>query len=304
MSEEAGIPAATVEHVSLDESGNIRLSEEAMAVMDGVELPKVAEPKVETAPPVVDAPAQAEARKIKWNGQEVEVRPEQEVELLQKGYNYDQQMARIESERAKLAAYGGLVQAIEASPDIRLKVAQALGYQQEAPQAAPQFDDPIEQIKWEAKQEAVKEVNDRLIAPLQQQQAQLAKSQQLQAAYQSVAGDPYYHAVNEAMRKFVSELPVALQKPTFDQLNENPDAYLDMYRRERGRLIATQPKTEPQAEVPPPTKRETKAPILESTSSAPDAETLKAERAYIKDLEKRSRNGDFRAIGELMSIMA
>lgn len=315
MSEESAAVAAipAVEHVSLAENGVIMLSEEAQASMAGVQPPKEEAPEETPAPvaaepakPAEETPAQAEARRIKWNGQEVEIKPEQEVELLQKGYNYEQKMQQLEAERARLAAYNGLVQAIEASPDIRQKVSQALGYEpQSAKEEMPQFDDPIEQLKWETRQEVLREVEEKFIKPMQAKNEQMTHAQALNAVRQQVQADPQYREIQAAMVEQVRSLPESVGRTLFQQLDQDPRAYMEMFISVKERLKVQPTQTTPAAEeTPHPVKRETKAPLLEGVNSVPDASAQEKQTAKIKELERRSRNGDYRAAGELMSMLA
>lgn len=299
MSEEqtAAIPA---EHVSLNESGVITLSEEALAAMEGVEAPVL-----EEATPAPLIPEATTSRKIKHNGQEVEVLPEQEIELLQKGYNYEQKMAALEADRARLQSYNGLVSAIEASPEIRQKVSAALGYQQEpAKPEIPQFNDPIEQLKWETRQETLREVEEKFIKPMQAQTLQATHAQTLNSVRQQVQSDPQYKEVQAAILAQIKSLPESISKPMYAQLDQDPRAYMDMFTTTKARLTSTSNPSPATGDPPSPTKRETKAPLLEGSLNAPEtaSETRMTER--IKELERKSRNGDFRATGELMSMLA
>jgi len=302
MSEE--ISGTPTEHVSIGENGVIMLSEEALAVMEQVEMPDVPDEHIEGQP--ADPPVSETGRKIKWNGQEVEVKPEQEVELLQKGYNYEQKMAQLEQDRARIQAYNGLVSAIESSPAIKAKVAEALGYGNQAQVTEqPTFDDPIEQLKWETRQEVLKEVEEKFVKPMQQQNQVNAHQQQLQAVRQSVQQDPMFQQVQTAIIEQIRMMPESVGKGLYQQLDQNPQAYIDMYKSVRQR-IATQPQpTQQAAEAPQPTKRETKAPILESGNN-PVSESAESQKMQerIKELTRKSKAGDYQATGELMSLLA
>lgn len=307
MSEE--ISGTPTEHVSLGENGVIMLSPEAQAVMEQVEMPDVPDVHIEEPqenPPVSETPQEAQARKIKWNGQEVEVKPEQEIELLQKGYNYEQKMAQLEQDRARIQAYNGLVSAIESSPAIKAKVAEALGYGAQAPvNEQPTFDDPIEQLKWETRQEVLKEVEEKFVKPMQQQNQLNAHQQQLQAVRQSVQQDPMFQQVQTAIIEQIKTLPESIGKGLYQQLDQNPQAYIDMYRSVRERIAAQPQPTQQVAEAPQPTKRETKAPILESGNN-PVSESAESQKMQerIKELTRKSKAGDYQATGELMSLLA
>lgn len=307
MSEEqSGTPTEQVEHVSIGDNGVITLSPEAEAALAGEEMSAEATQLATDAKP---AEVTSEGRKIKWNGQEVEVKPDQEIELLQKGYNYDQKMAQLEAERAKLTAYNGLVSAIEASPEIRSKVSQALGYQAEAPKnETPTFDDPIEQLKWEVRQETLREVEAKFIQPMQQQSQQALHQQTLNNVRQQVQADPMYAAVQAEILNQVKAMPTSISQNMYRQLDQDPQAYVEMFNNVKARLAQTKTTssdtTQLPTELPQPSKRETKAPLLESGNNAPDMEAQKAQKDHIKALERKAKDGDFRAIGELFELMA
>lgn len=303
MSEEQGTPT---EHVSMGENGAIILSEEAQRVMEGIEDSALDKPAEVAKPAAEQVPvSETNTRKIKHNGQEIEIPSDKEIELLQKGYDYDFKKAQIEQERAKLSAYQGLVSAIETSPEIRAKVSQALGYQNQ-PQVIeqPQFDDPIEQLKWEMRQEVLKEVEEKYAKPFQQQMQMQNQMTVLERVRQQVQADPQYNEVQTAIMEQIKSMPESIGKNLYLQLDQDPKAYMEMFQTVKQRLksITT---TEPQAKLPEPSKRETKAPILEqgNTSESVVAEEKKMNEK-IKELSRRSKNGDLRATGELMNLLA
>lgn len=298
MSEEqTAIPA---EHVSIGDGGQTILSPEAEAALMGIDdTPPVV--TVDETPPIETPPGKT----IKWNGQEIEVKADQEIELLQKGYNYEQKMSALEAERAKLQSYNGLVSAIEASPEIRQKVSAALGYQQEpAKPEVPQFDDPIEQLKWETRQEVLREVEEKFIKPMQAQTLQTTHVQTLNNIRQQVQTDPQYQEIQTAILAQIKSLPESISKGLYQQLDQDPRAYLDMFQATKARLTNTPNTQTPSSPIPEPVKRETKAPLLESGNNAPSASETQKQNEHIKALEKRSRAGDYRATGELMELMA
>ena len=305
MSEE--VSGTPTEHVSMGENGAIILSEEAQAVMEGIEYPNLDEEgKVEEATPAEPELPKVETRKIKHNGQEVEITPDKEIELLQKGFDYDFKRSQIEQERAKLQAYQGLVSAIEASPEIRAKVSQALGYQNQAQVIEqPQFDDPIEQLKWETRQEILKEVEEKYAKPFQHQMQMQNQMTALERVRQQVQADPQFKEVQTAIMEQIKSLPESVGKNLYLQLDQDPKSYLEMFHSVKSRLAPPQQQAQQDTKLPEPTKRETKAPILEQGNNA---ETVTAEQQKmndkIKELTKRSKNGDYRATGELMNLLA
>jgi len=304
MSEATETP--TVEHVSLGDNGALQLSDEAWAVMEGVEAPVLDEPAQAVAEPQPDLP-KVETRKIKHNGQEVEIAKEQEEELIRKGFDYDYKRNMIEQERAKLAAYQGLVTAIETSPDIKAKVAAALGHTQPSVETQPQsFDDPIEQLKWEMRQEVLKEVEERYAKPFQQQMQMQQQVTTLERVRQSVQSDPQYKEVQAAIIEQIKAMPESVGKNLYLQLDQDPKAYMDMFQSVKQRLAKPTQQTQAQdTQLPDPVKRETKAPILEQGGSAEqESASQQKMNERIKDLTRRSKNGDYRATGELMNLLA
>ena len=91
MSEEQGTPT---EHVSMGDNGVIMLSEEAQAVMEGIEAPQLDEP-IQEATPAIAEPPKVEAKKIKHNGVEVEVAPDREIELLRRDMTTTSRSSRL-----------------------------------------------------------------------------------------------------------------------------------------------------------------------------------------------------------------
>lgn len=316
MSEEqSGTPteAAPQEYASIGDNGEMILSPEALDAMDNVQPPAD-----EEATPIAEAEAEVDAtpaptaRKIKHNGQEVEVSPDDEVALIQKGYDYDYKMAALETERARLQQYNGLVSAIEASPDVRQKVSAALGYAQDASaktsaNETPVFDDPIEQLKWETRQEVMREVEEKFIRPMQQQSQQQTHAQTLNNVRQQVQADPQFKEIQAEIVRTIKALPESVGKNLYSQLDQDPRSYMDMFNttKERLRILPVPDKPQAKEAIPAPTKRETKAPLLESgNNDAPSASEQQKQTERIKELTKKSKAGDFRATGELMALMA
>lgn len=300
MSEEQGTPT---EHVSMGDNGAIILSEEAQRVMEGIEDVALDKPAEVAKPAAEQVPvSETNTRKIKHNGQEIEIPSDKEIELLQKGYDYDFKKAQIEQERARLEPY----RVIEANPQLKQQVAALLMGHQNQPQVIeqPQFDDPIEQLKWEMRQEVLKEVEEKYAKPFQQQMQMQNQMTVLERVRQQVQADPQYNEVQTAIMEQIKSMPESIGKNLYLQLDQDPKAYMEMFQTVKQRLKSTTT-TEPQAKLPEPSKRETKAPILEqgNTSESVVAEEKKMNEK-IKELSRRSKNGDLRATGELMNLMA
>ena len=290
MEEETRQPEGQVE---ADEMGIPQVSDSDL--LDAVGL--VDEDK-EEAPPQKEEPKESpkpeiQKRKIKWQGQEVEVDPEKEVELLQKGYDYTQKMQALAAERELITPHIGVIKAMQQDPTLRQKIAEHFTGTPKV--ETPQFDDPIEQLKWETRQQTLKDVEEKFIKPMQMQQTQMTHQQVLANTRAQVQADPLFAEVHKAILDEVNSLPPSVQKTVYLQLDQDPKAYLETYQLKRQQLSAKK-----QTPMPEPTKREDHAPILESAKSAPSESELKKHNETLKSLNRRARSGDLRALGELL----
>lgn len=297
-------------HVSLVDN-NIALSPEAEAILDGKE-PIVEEPKQESQPetkePEKEPPQKEEKAKrvIKWKGEDVEIDPAKEEELLQKGFDYTQKTQALAAERDMITPYVGLVKAMQNDPNLQKHIADYLKGETKKPEPV-ESDDPIEQIITQAEKRAYERVQKELIEPIQKKTDQMTLEQVISSVSAEVRKDPLYNEVDKAMRDYIAEMPEVVGRPLFNQLNTDPKSYLETYNKFRTRIAEKQKKPEPEPEaekIPEPVKRETRAPILESADKGGLEPASKAQKEKIKELMKRSRNGDYRATGELMELMA
>ncbi len=297
-------------HVSLSD-GNIVLSPEAEAILDGKE-PIVEEPKQESQPetkePEKEPPQKEEKAKrvIKWKGEDVEIDPAKEEELLQKGFDYTQKTQALAAERDMITPYVGLVKAMQTDPNLQKHIADYLKGETKKPEPV-ESDDPIEQIVTQVGKRVYERVQKELIEPIQKKTDQMTLEQVISSVSAEVRKDPLYNEVDKAMRDYIAEMPEVVGRPLFNQLNTDPKSYLETYNKFRTRIAEKQKKPEPEPEaekIPEPVKRETRAPILESADKGGLEPASKAQKEKIKELMKRSRNGDYRATGELMELMA
>jgi hypothetical protein len=301
------------DHVSVSNDGNIVLSPEAEAIMEGKE-PEVKEPEKkevekETSPEPEKEPEKKEEkpkRKIKHNGAEVEIEPDKEEELLQKGFDYTQKTQALAAERDMITPYVGLVKAMQSDPALSKNIAALL--KGDTKQEVPQFDDPIEQLKYETEQRTIERVKKELIEPLQHQTAQVTREQVIETVKTRVQADPLFKEVQTEIFNYISQLPDSIGRPLYNELNGNPQAYLEMFNKVRTKIADKKPKEQekqqPEEELPEPVKRETHAPLLESADKTGGNVKSKEQSDKIKALIKRSRNGDFAATGELLELNA
>lgn len=249
------------------------------------------EPEAPEAEPEKEPESQSK-KTIKWQGKEVEIEPDKEVELLQKGYDYTQKTQELSRLKSELAPIEGLAKQIQSDPKLAQYIA---GYFQqkvvEEPKK-PQFDDPIEELKWNIKQETIEEVRKSLVQPLQEQNQMMSHKQRLDATRSQVQADPMYQKVQEKIVAYVQSLPPKLQHTTYLQLDQDPDAYQEAYSHFRKQLETNAPPVNT-------VKKEERAPILESAGKAPEVtgDTKKTERVA-KAKAKALSSGDPSALAD------
>lgn len=245
---------------------------------------KEVETKDETPAETDETSEEPEKYTIKWQGQEKEVTQDELLDLAQKGFDYTKKTQDLATERDNLAPYVGLANQIKSNPILASQIAALIsGQQQATPQAqeSPKFDDPIEQLKWETKQEALAEFEKKLM-PMQRMQV-------INNVRAEVQRDPDYQAIHAQIIDMVKSQPPSIQKTLYLQLDQDPQAYLEAFQHFKQQKATTQP-----TETPKPVKKETHAPLLESSgNSAPDAVGKKAQQEKISKMKAKAlRSGD------------
>lgn len=242
------------------------------------------------------ATEEPEKFKIKWQGQEKEVTQDELLQLAQQGYDYTQKTQQLAMERDQLAPIAGLAARIKADPILAAQIAQVMSGK--APEAKPQpaaekkFDDPIDQLKWEIKQEALAEARKEMQAnliPLHRQQALNQVKNQVQA-------DPDFREIHQQIIAMVQSQPPSVQKNLYLQLDQDPRAYLETFAHFKN--LKAQ-KATPEA-LPKPVKKETRAPILEAGGVAPPGDVRSKEKTQRLSKQKAAalRSGNPMAIAE------
>lgn len=229
---------------------------------------------------------------IKWQGQEKDVTQEELISLAQQGFDYTQKTQKLSEERDQLAPYIGLAKKIKDDPLLANQIASYLSSQPQQPQKPQkQFDDPIEQLKWETKQEALAEIRQEL----QQQLQPVQRQQVLNAVKAEVQRDPDYPTVHQAILDMLASQPPSLQKTLYMQLDQDPQAYLEAFTHIKKRLETNKPKEkEPVSQETKVVKKTTRAPILEAGGVATTEEVTGRERTQRLSKQKASalRSGD------------
>lgn len=241
---------------------------------------------------------------IKWQGQDKEVTQTELLELAQKGFDYTSKTQALAAERDQLAPYVGFVNQVKANPILASQIADLIaGKAPQAPQPPagpekPKFDDPIDQLKWEIKQEALAEARKEMQANL----LPLHKQAALNQVRLQVQSDPDYATVHQQIVEMVKAQPPAIQKTLYLQLDQDPQAYMDTFQYFKNQKAqgTTATTTSTAAPLPKPLKRETHAPILETGGvAAPEVIRDKEKAARLsKQKAKALRNGDPRQIAD------
>ena len=231
---------------------------------------------------------------IKWQGQEKEVTQEELVNLAQQGFDYTQKTQALSQERDQLAPFMGLAKQIQSDPIKAAQIAAILSGT--PPQQQPQkkqFDDPIEQLKWETKQEALAEIR----AEMQQQMVPMQRMQVLNQVKAEAQRDPDYAEVHQKIVDMIASQPPALQKTLYLQLDQDPTSYMEAFQHFKKQKV-TETKTDTTATKI--VKKEVKAPILDAGGVASGEQTSSSEKAKRISKQKAAalRSGDPMAIGD------
>jgi hypothetical protein len=256
---------------------------------------------VETVPIVTEEPkAEAPTKfKIKVDGQEEEIDLDELKSRAQMGSHFTKEMQALRERERALAPQEGLFKQLQTDPNLGKYIADYWSKPAVQVPQAPTFEDPIDQLRWEAKQDAVKEVEERYIKPLQAQQAQMAHKQSMDRVQAAVMSDTMYKDVQGKILEYIQALPPSIGQPLFNQLDNDPKAYLDMYESVRSKLTPVTNKTE--TPIPKTVPKEDHAPLLESSGSAPPESQVVEQRSKIdKAKAKALRSGSTNDLAELL----
>lgn len=218
---------------------------------------KPEEPKVE--PEVKTEKRKFKDLKVDGEVKELEIDETEEKELLQKGLHYTKEMQALREKERSLTPYEALIKQLQTDPALNQHIAGYFAKGKE-PEKAPTFDDPIEQLKYEIKQETRKEILGEIkkdfVEPMSRQQVISRVAAQVQA-------DPMFNEIQGEIINYVKSQPPLIGRTLAMQLDQDPNAYMEVFAATKERLMRT--KKEP--ELPKPIKKEEKAPILESGGS-------------------------------------
>lgn len=293
------------------------------------------ESSAQTPPKAEETPAAAphhepEMVKIRVDGQEIEVPKDRLVSLAQQGVDYTRKTQALAEQRRKLEAWQAVINRVQTDPAFAAKFQGLFTEQQQAPAQQPAQEtppeDPVERFKWEIKREAVREAQEAILGqvkPVTEQQAAMQHAMRLQAVKADVMRDPAYPEAMQLVRNYVANQPAAFQQRIYQELDQNPQAFLEVYGNARNHLMAmkqaaqaqtpqatSQAPQHPAAEPTPAPQIERKvtpreAPKLESAGQGVPQPTESAARVQsLKELRKKVLSGNSRAqdIGDYLDL--
>lgn len=290
-------------NVGFDEYGELKFSEKGLEgfkelLKEGVKedvrpTADEPEPELEEHEPPKAEPAK---KKLKVGGQEFEATEDELIQYAQMGADYTRKTQQLAEERNALAPYEALITQLKRDPGLSQHLAKYWQQPQQPQAQAPKFEDPIEQLKWETKQETIAEVRREMQQALQQTVTPLHRQAALNQVKQQVMQDPDYQEVHGSIIAMVQAMPPSVQKNMYLQLDQDPRSYLEAFQAQKQRLMAAR-QNRPQQVIDPVGKRVERAPILESSNSAPSADEVKSQKAKIdKAKAKVLREGSVEAL--------
>jgi hypothetical protein len=286
--------------------GGLEFSENGMsALMDMIDGAQEVNPIEKEAPPEPakeetpepgqepakepDKPVKTKIQGVKVKGEvtDLELGPDELKEYVQKGAHYTQEMQALRDQQRNLTPYEALIKQVQSDPALSQHIADYFQNKGKPPaQPKQEFDDPIEELEnrilQKAKQEILGEVQQKYVQPMSKQ----AVLDRVQATVQS---DPMYKDVQTAIIDYVKAQPPSIGRALFAQLDQNPQAYLEMFEATKERLSKNKPDNNKQDEpLPDPVKKETKAPILETGGSDAPAPTEEKKRAKLDKMKAKA----------------
>lgn len=260
---------------------------EPQAEPEAKEAPKEPESKEEQKEP--EAPGKRKFTDLKVDGEvrELEVDESEERELLQKGLHYTKAMQALREKERNLAPYDALIKQLQTDPALNQHIASyyAKGKEPTREEKSPTFDDPIDQLKYEIKQEARKEILGEIKKEFVEPMSHQAIINRVRSECQA---NPMYREIQGEIVKYVQSQPPSIGRTLAMQLDQDPKAYLEVFQATEERLT----KTKTETKLPEPIKKEEKAPILEkSGSDAPQPSDDKKRAAIDKKKAKALQSG-------------
>jgi hypothetical protein len=280
------------------------------------EQPATEAPKADEkqAPPPADTPRIV---KLRVDGQEIEVPEDRLVSLAQQGLDYTKKSQALADQRKQMEAWQAVINRVQTDPAFAARFQGLFAEQPQTAAPAPQEtppEDPVERLKWEIIREAVAKSQEAILGqvkPMSEQQAAIQHAMRLQAVKSDVMRDPAYAETMQMVRSYVESQPTAFRERIFKTLDQDPQAFMEVYGQARDRVMMmrqqqsqqqpVQPPVQPQQAQPqaaqqlPQVERKVtprEAPRLESAGQGVSQTTESAARAQsLKDIRKRVLSG-------------
>ncbi len=313
----AGVPPKQPEPAPAPQQDKpIEVAEDKPAATPEQPVPEAPKVEEQQAQPQPETPRIV---KLRVDGQEIEVPEDRLVSLAQQGLDYTKKSQALAEQRRQMEAWQAVINRVQTDPAFAARF-QGLFVEQQQPQAAapaPQEEppaDPVERLKWEIVNAAVAKSQEAILGqvkPMTEQQAAIQHAMRLQAVKSDVMRDPAYADTMQMVRSYVESQPTAFRERIFKTLDQDPQAFMEVYGQARDRVMAmrqqqtqaptqpVQPPVQPQPQATPQpapqverkvTPRE--APKLESAGQGVPQTTESAARAQsLKDIRKRVLSG-------------
>lgn len=280
-----------LDRVSDNDETDSALDSLAHGLMGTEPPPAPAEADKDEAAPATeeDKPAQV---KVKIGDEEID------LDELKNGYmkekDYRQKTQALADERRKIAAYEQHIKNLESDPAYVAHV-KAYHQRQVEAQAPKPPDDPIEALKWEAVQQAKREIEQQYAPILQQMQAK----QTIDTVKAQVMRDPLFDETQAAILRFVENQPTQrMREQAYALLDSDPAEYTAAYADarkwvEEQKAKAAPKEKEPAKEPDAPVSRRERAPILESPGrTVPTASEESAKSKRASEISKALKAGN------------
>lgn len=256
----------------------------------------------EDKPEAKAEPEEAKAAPVKVKVGDEELPLDEVVSGYMKERDYRQKTQALADERRKIAAYEQHIKNLESDPAY---VAHVKAYHQRQAEAPKPPDDPIEALKWEAKEAAKREMQEQFAPVIQQMQAKQA----IDSVKAQVMRDPLFDETQAAILNMVQNLPPSVRELTYAKLDADPNAYLETYTDARKWVEAQKSKTKEEPaqakkeDKQEPVARRERAPLLESSGrTVPTASEEASKAKRIKEINTRLKAGNGLDDSELFEL--
>jgi hypothetical protein len=255
---------------------------------------------------------------IKVRGKEKKVNEDDLIRLAQMGDDYSYHMSQLKARAEEFDVLTPLTEQFKSSPEFRNYVANFGKQNQQQP---AQVDDPVEQFKREIVQEALREIQPKVEAPI----AQLAQQNQQAMILARIQADDPTGEVQKEMRAYVDAFDGHLEYvnlpngqrvvdprrsygPKFREymaLDNDPREFMSTYMRCKESVLSrkSQAQTPPATANPQSRTVSSKAPVLEGGGVEAQGLGAKQSKELRKTIRNRALSGDLTAAGQYYDLL-